>query len=158
FTDSVRDLVIEGDGQLESGLIAGQEFGFNALLGYVNGVKLGRVVMSDLTLDGNYSGVGGGTLGAVTANQPALCAMGWPYTTSVAAAGYNGLYHRFIGVRFYRPSGFTFQGCSGIELLGCLFESCGQPDIGVHQDNLGSAQGDAIVIGCTWKDSSGNYA
>lgn len=156
FTDSTRDLIMEGDGQLNSVLIHGGAFGFDGLLGYISGPKLSRWVLSDLTLDGNYVGVAGGVISQDLTGVPALAVLYWPYTTATASV-YNGLYHDFFRVRFYRPSAFGTQGTKGGKFIGCAFEQCGQPISGTHIDNIGSGEGDAIVLGCTWKDSAGNY-
>lgn len=123
---------------------------------------LAQVVMSDLCLDGNYSGIDGGALAQDgVGGQGALVAFYRPYTSGTIAGAPTGVYHQFTRVRFYRPTGFGFQPANSIWLNGCLFDGCGQPAEAVHYDNIGgggsSSTGDIIVMGCTWKDSAGNF-
>lgn len=155
-------LTLQGDGMRSTVLKAGQQFGSGGMIqsgtSGVNPVTAGLTVM-DMTLDGNYSGVDSGALAQPSSGAGALVSIAWP-NNSAASPARNGKYHHFERVRFYRPSGYAFQPTQGVRLVACEFDGCGQPDIasgGLHYDNLGSGSGDAIVIGCTWKDSSGNY-
>lgn len=160
FTNSTRDLVIIGAGTGTSALIANAQFSSGGIIESGSGgshPNVARVVVRDLTLDGNYSGAGG-TVAQPASNAGALVSLPWPGTPDTATAR-NGRYHEFRNVRFYRPSGYVFQPTQGVRLIGCEFDTTGQPAAAsLHYDNLGSGQGDAIVIGCTWHDSSGNYA
>lgn len=160
-TDSTLPLVIRGDGMHATILQATTTFASNGLLGYKLGVGNAQVICSDLTLDGNYSGVDSGSI-AQTANT-ALFASVVPYNSpnsnNVAP---TGVYNQFRRVRFYRPPGYTFQPTRSADIRGCVFDSVGQPDLAsgaTHYDTLGSGgYTDAIVIGNSWVDSSGNYA
>src|SRR5207249_617426 len=117
FTSAVRDCIIEGDGQLAVRLIAGQNFGFDGLIGYTGTVVTARMDVSELTLDGNYKGVANGAIPQHASGAMALVSITWPYTNS--SGTYNGLYHDWHRVRFYRPAGFGFQGTLGQRLIGC---------------------------------------
>jgi hypothetical protein len=155
-------ITLKGAGQRSTSLLAGNPFLYNGILGstYAGYPVVGQVICEDLTFDGNYSGVGGGAIAACVGTAGGLVSLPWP-DTSASAPAYNGKYHQFNRVRFYRPPGFTFQPSQGIKLTDCVFDSTGQPDIvytGNHWDNLGSGAADAIAIGCTWVNASGNYA
>jgi len=165
FTTSTRPLLIEGDGMLNSTIVSGAPNTFSGLFG--NGsasVIEGQIIMSDLTLDGDYTGVAGGAMPQPASLSGALVCLTWPYTNDFAPPSPlapTGEYHVFTRVRFYRPPGFVFQPAQGAMLDDCLFDQVGQPDVasgGLHYDNIGSGCGDVIAIGCSWKDSSGNYA
>lgn len=163
YGDSPRPLIIRGAGMDNTIIKAGSQFlsgGIFAPGGGGSHPHVAQLDIADLTLDGNYSGVAGGALAQPGANGGALVSLPWPGTQDTATA-YNGRYHRFTRVKFYRPTAYCFQPTNGVHLIDCIFDSTGQPDIapgGLHYDNLGSGQGDAIVIGCTWLNSSGNYA
>jgi hypothetical protein len=163
FANATRPLVIEGDGMHNSSLISGGPNTFSGLFAQPN-VVLAQVIVSDLSLDGNYVGVGG-ALPQPASQGNALFSPIWPYTNAFAPpnpAAPTGQYHHFYRVRFFRPTSFVFQPAQGIHLDGgCVFDQVGQPDVasgGLHWDNIGSAAGDVIIEpGCSWKDSSGNY-
>jgi hypothetical protein len=163
FTTATRPLLIEGDGMLNSVIVAGAPNTFNGLFGQVNVIQA-QMIMSDLTLDGNYLGVASGALPQPSGLAGALLALPPPFTNAFAAPNPQvptGQYHVLSRVRFYRAPGFTCQQSQGLRLADCVFDQVGQPDVasgGLHWDNLGSAQGDVVAIGCSWKDSSGNYA
>jgi hypothetical protein len=162
YTDATRPLLIHGAGMRGSVIKAGSQNVYTGLFGYGDrGVnpKVAQVIASDFTLDGNYSGFGG-ALPQPTSGAGALVSLPWPYVSAINPKP-NGLYHHFTRIHFYRTPGYTFQSTQGIQLEGCEFDHVGQPDValtGLHYDTLGSGQGDAIVRGCTWHDSSGNYA
>ena len=159
WTNSTRPLQIQGDGMDSTTIKAGAAFGFSGLITSGTGgvsPNAAQVALLDVTLDGNYSGAGG-TIPQPASNAGALVNLPWPGTPATATS-YNGRYHLFERVRFYRPSGYVFQPTNGVKLIGCEFSVTGQPAATTHYDNLGSGQGDAIVIGCTWRDSTGNYA
>src|SRR6266702_3416391 len=142
FTDATLTCFMEGDGQ-NVRLIAGTNWGFDGLIGYQSGAKRAQVVLSDITLDGNYLGVAGGVISQRPAGPAsALVSHPWPFTDP-ATTTYNGQYHNFWRVRFYRPTGFGTQPTKGIKFVACDFDSMGQPDAAIHQDNIGSDQGDA---------------
>ena len=155
-------LTLQGAGSRATLLKATNNFSANGIIGYGAGGStpiVAQVIGRDFSLDGNYSGVGG-SIAQPGSNAGALISLPWP-DTSATSPFYNGKYHTFENVRFYRPPGYTFQPTQGVKLIACEFDSTGQPDIasgGLHYDNLGSGQGDAIAVGCTWHDSSGNYA
>jgi predicted outer membrane repeat protein len=119
---------------------------------------IGKWIVEDIGFDGNYSGVGGGALAASAGTQ--LITSQHPFTSASATTAPAGLYNEFSRCRFYRPTGYAFQPCRSVRLVACEFDSCGQPDIvGTHYDNLGSGDWSAaIVIGCQWHDSMGNFA
>jgi len=162
FTTASTPLLLMGAGMATS-IISGGPNTFSGLIGYQNVIQA-QVVMADLTLDGNYLGVGGGALPQPSSSGGALFAPAWPYTNAFSPpspVAPTGQYHEFSRVRFYRPASFMFQPTQGVMLTNCVFDGVGQPDVafgGLHYDNFGSAGGDAIVMGCSWKDSAGNYA
>lgn len=154
-------VVLRGAGTMATVLRGTQNFQFNGMIGYGrsgNFAICAQVVVQDLTLDGNYSGQGGTV---AQTNGAALVSLPFPWTNEQSPPNdTNGVYHYFERVRFYRPPGYGFQPTKGISLRNCLFDKCGQPELSLgstHYDNLGSGMGDAIVIGCQWKDSGGNY-
>lgn len=155
FSDATRPCLIEGDGP-DTALVVGQHFGADGLFGYVNAKVQAQLVVSDLTLDGNYVGQQGGVLNFYS-NQAALVSVPWPFQ-SVASDAYNGQYHQWTRVRFYRPSAFVFQGTHGHVIDRCIFDRVGQPEQGVSNfDALGSSQGDALVKDSIWLNSTANY-
>lgn len=162
-TDATKACVIQGAGMHNTILKQGIDLGISSgIIGYGSGggnnPKQAQMVVSDLTFDGNYSGVDSG---ALAQGLGTLVAALVPYTAGGASVAHDGLYHHFERVRFYRPNSYVFQPSNSVELIGCVFDQVGQPDIasgGLHLDNLGSGDWtDAIVIGCSWTDSSGNY-
>lgn len=153
-----KTLRISGAGAHQTTILAGQQFNFIGIFGYgESGVhpNIATLEVSDLTLDGNYSGAGG------TISQPATGAgaLVSVYAPDLDSSGHrNGKYHTFRNVRFYRPTGYGFQPTLGVRLIACEFDTMGQPAAGsIHYDNIGSGEGDAIVMGCNWHDSTGNY-
>lgn len=160
WTNSTRPLLIRGAGMDAAVILAGSAFGLSGLITSGTGgvsPNVAQVTLTDLTLDGNYSGAGG-TVAQPASNAGALVNLPWPGTSATSTAE-NGRYHLFERVRFYRPSGYTFQPTNGAKLIGCEFSVTGQPAASTtHYDTLGSGQGTAIVLGCTWRDSTGNYA
>lgn len=156
-------VVIQGAGTRTTTLLAGQQFIYAGLFGYGasgNNPILAQMIVEDLTLDGNYSGIGGGALAQPAGGPAGALVSICPPNQSASSPSAPDLFHTFEDVRFYRPTGYTFQPTRGVRLLGCEFDSVGQPPSSVvHYDNLGSGDwSDAIVIGCDWHDSSGNYA
>jgi hypothetical protein len=142
-------------------LMCGQQFRAGGLVGYGRNPGGNPVVSqftaTDLTFDGNYVGAGG-LVAQPGSGAGALVSLPWP-GTSAAAPARTGRYHRFTRCRFYRPSGYGTQPTQGFQFTDCEFDHMGQPDQGsLNYDNLGSGPGDAIVKGCTWHDSTGNYA
>lgn len=159
YSDSTRPLLIRGAGMDLTSIRAGATFGYGGIFapgGSGSHPLVAQMIMSDLTLDGNYSGLGG-SIAQPPSAAGALVSLPWPGTADTAAT-YNGRYHHFDRVKFWRPTGYVFQPTQGVKLSNCIFDGCGQPPETNHYDNLGSGQGDAIVIGCTWKDSAGNFA
>lgn len=154
-----QTLTIKGAGMYQTTLLAGQDFGYSGLIGYgrlgTNPV-LAQVECQDMTFDGNYSGAGG-TIAQPDPGAGALISLPWPHTSATSTAR-NGKFHTFRNCRFYRPPGYTFQPTNGARILGCEFDTTGQPaSVVIHYDTLGSGTGEAIVMGCDWHDSTGNY-
>lgn len=160
YGDSDRPLVIRGAGMDASVIKANSTFpngGIFAPGGGGSHPKVAQLIVSDLTFDGNYSGAGG-SLAQPASNAGALISLPWPGTADNATAR-NGLFHHFLRVKFYRPTGYGFQPTNGVRLEDCVFDTMGQPAASTtHYDNLGSGEGEAIVTGCTWLNGTGNYA
>jgi len=152
-------VTFQGAGQNQTFVVAGQQFNYTGIIGYGRSganPQIAQFNASDLTFDGNYNGAGGAVAQPTTA-PGALISLPWP-GTSASVATRTGRYHTFTRCRFYRATGYGFQPTQGVRLIGCELDTLGQPDKTLHYDNLGSGPGDAIVTGCNWHDSSGNYA
>lgn len=120
-----------------------------------------QLIVSDLTLDGNYSGVDGGTIPQASSPAQALVALGSPAVQPNTGPVVNGLMHYWRRVRFYRAAGYGFQPLSTHDIRGCLFDSGGQPDVvstGLHWDNLGGGGlSDSYVVGNFYYGCAGNF-
>lgn len=159
--DPDQTLIFQGAGMYTTSIKAAVDFGANGMIGYgSSGVApvVAQVICKDLTLDGNYSGVDDGEIDQAVTLPPALVCLPYPHR-DVFDDRPNGKFHVLERVRFYRPSGYGLQILRGMEIRNCVFDQCGQPDLeDLHYDILGSGSGDLRVIGCTYVDSSGNYA
>lgn len=160
-------VTFQGADMSSTSLVAGSQFIFNGMLSYSRGathVNVCQFNFSDVTFDGNCASGLGGALNIDVAAGGALVSLPWPGTSAYTGAGLinnvrSGRYHTFMRCKFYRPTGYGFQATTGIRLLGCELVNMGQYSTGLGgYDNLGSGPGDAIVIGCNWHDSSGNFA
>ena len=157
---SEMSVVFRGAGRYVSTLIVGS--GANFLLQMdANSSVAPQFSVYDMTLDGNYAGVGGTITQLPTTPAQALLYLPWAGTTP-SAPSITGRRHVARNVRFYRPPGFTFQPAGPWDIQGCEFDSCGQPNVpanGLHFDMLGSGgNSDAVAIGNFFHDSAGNYA
>lgn len=157
-----RPLLIAGAGMDSSVLVAGDPFPGGGMLAYGRSGSnpvCAKVIASGLTFDGNCVD-GGGQLAAPGDLElaGALVSLPAPWT-DIADDGEapEGRYHSFTRCRFWRPTGYGFQPTQMVRLIDCEFDHVGQPSGTFHRDCLGSGWGDAIIIGCSWHDSAGNY-
>jgi hypothetical protein len=159
-------VTFQGADLSSTSLVAGSQFVFNGMIAYGRGgthINVCQMNFSDITFDGNCAQGLGGALNIDNAGGGGLVALPWPGTSAYTGAGLinnvrSGRYHTFMRCKFYRPTGYGFQPTTGIRLLGCELMNMGQYNTGAGgYDNLGSGPADAIVIGCNWHDSSGNF-
>jgi hypothetical protein len=158
---------VRGQGMYTTTLKAAADFNtwavYNGLIGYgkasVN-PELSQLVLADLTLDGNYSGVDSGEVAQPASAQPALISLSLAHNKSTGTWDTTPP-HIFQNVRFYRTPGYVTQPTPNCIFLNCLFDAVGQPDIvqsGTHYDIIGGGDNSyAKVIGCTFNRSAGNY-
>lgn len=156
-----RALHIVGAGMGSTALVAGQEYAGGGIIGYGrsgSNPTVAQVTCSELTLDGNCTDGGG----ALPATPPldvagALVALPAPFENIDVPTTGGGAYHSFTRCRFWRPTGYTFQPSRQVRVMDCEFEHVGTPAAAMHRDCFGSGDGDAVIIGCSWHDSAGNY-
>jgi hypothetical protein len=152
-------VTFKGAGIGNTSLVAGAYFQYSGMVSYATTVPVSQFNAEDITFDGNFQGAGGTLPMLTSGGAGALISLPWPGNPMAAGNTRNGRYHTFTRCRFYRPTGYGFQPTQGVRLLGCDLEAMGQPgQTVITYDSLGSGAGEAFVIGCSWKDSQGNYA
>ena len=145
-----------GDCMYAATLRATAPFAYNDLLGY-GGMSLARLLVRDLTLDGNYRGIDGGAVAPPSQGAGALASLAPPSGSVRASARPADGDHVFERVRFYRPNGYALHPPSAALLCACLFARCGRPDARVHHSSIaGGGLQDCVVLGCTWVGGAGN--
>lgn len=132
-------LIIKGESSINTLIRVGQAKGDIFGIG-LNGLNydIAPLMISDITLDGNYQGVDQGAFPATSGHQ--LVSLLNPYTSLSTSAAPNGHYHQFSRVRFYRPCGYVFQPAIAAKIFDCVFDSVGQPDLSpsdTHYDAIG---------------------
>lgn len=167
--DATGTLVIIGEGEYNTIIKADDNFNvwgaYTGLIGYgksgIGNLKVHQLILANLTLDGNYSGVADGENGQPESAGSALISLPQPHDGASSPTTPAGIYHKYFHVRFYRPPAYAIQGSNNITFLNCLFDACGQPDgdnEALHYDIIGGGDWARVkVLFCEYAHSSGNY-